>query len=130
MMNAKQLIRDAEQRLMTETHKELKDASAVELHNAISGAAMDALAPLWKKKEDERFPRRKAAYLSMEFLVGRLVYNNLYCMGLLDETRALLQERASTLPPWMILKTMPSATAASAVLPPVFWTARLPAMFP
>ena len=93
MMNAKQLIKDAEQRLMTETHKELKDASAAELHNAISGAAMDAVAPLWKKKEEERFSRRQAAYLSMEYLVGRLVYNNLYCMGILDETRALLADK-------------------------------------
>ena len=92
-MNAKQLIRDAEQRLMTETHKTWKEASAAELHNAVSGAAMDALAPLWKKKEEERFPRRKAAYLSMEYLVGRLVYNNLYCMGLLEETRRLLAEK-------------------------------------
>ena len=93
MMNAKTLIRDAGQRLMTESHKDWKDASAAELHNAVSGAAMDAIAPLWKKKEDERFPRRKAAYLSMEFLVGRLVYNNLYCMGLLEETGKLLREK-------------------------------------
>ena len=92
-MNAKQLIKNAEQHLLTETHKELKDASATELHNALSLAAMDAIAPLWKKKEEERFPRRKAAYLSMEFLVGRLVFNNLYCMGLLDETRRLLAEK-------------------------------------
>ena len=92
-MNANLLLKDAERRLMTEAHKEWKDASAVELHNAISGAAMDMIAPLWKKKEDERFSRRKAAYLSMEFLVGRLVYNNLYCMGLLDECRRLLLEK-------------------------------------
>ena len=97
MMNAKQLIKDAEQRLMTQAHRELKDASAVELHNAISGAAMDAIAPVWKKKEEERFPRRKAAYLSMEFLVGRLVYNNLYCMGLLEETDKLLSEKGVSL---------------------------------
>ena len=51
-MNAKTLIKDAELRLMTEAHKEWKDASAVELHNAISGAAMDAISPLWKKKEE------------------------------------------------------------------------------
>ena len=92
-MNAKQLIRDAQQRLMTETHKEWENASAVELHNAISGAAMDALAPLWKKREEERFPRRKAAYLSMEFLVGRLIFNNLYCMGLLKDTKEFLAEK-------------------------------------
>ncbi len=90
MMNAAQLLKDAEMRLLTESHKEWKEASAVELHNAISGAAMDAIAPIWKKKEEERFSRRKAAYLSMEFLVGRLVYNNLYCMGLLEETGKLL----------------------------------------
>ena len=92
-MNAKQLVRDAEQRLMTETHKTLNEGSAAELHNAISGAAMDAIAPLWKKREDMRFSRRQAYYLSMEFLVGRLVYNNLYCMGMLDEVSALLKEK-------------------------------------
>ena len=93
MMNAKQLMKDAEQRLMTECHKELPQATATELHNALSGAAMDALAPLWAKKEADRFPRRQAAYLSMEFLVGRLIYNNLYCMGLLDEVKDLLKEK-------------------------------------
>ena len=92
-MNAKQLIKDAEQRLMTESHKNLSCADAQELHNALSGAAMDALAPLWVKKEADRAGRRQAAYLSMEFLVGRLVYNNLYCMGLLDEVKALLKEK-------------------------------------
>ena len=92
-MNAKQLVKDAEQRLMTETHKTLNEASAAELHNALSGAAMDAIAPLWKKREDERFSRRQAYYLSMEFLVGRLVCNNLYCMGMLDEVSALLKEK-------------------------------------
>jgi len=93
MMNAKLLMKDAEQRLMTECHKTLPQASAAELHNALSGAAMDALAPLWAKKEAARFPRRQAAYLSMEFLVGRLIYNNLYCMGLLDEVSSLLKEK-------------------------------------
>ena len=93
MMNAKQLIKNAEQRLMTECHKDLSQASAEELHNALSGAAMDAIAPLWAKKESERSSRRQAAYLSMEFLVGRLIYNNLYCMGLLDEVRDLLKEK-------------------------------------
>ena len=92
-MNAQQLIKNAEQRLMTEAHKGWKEASPAELHNAISGAAMDAIAPLWKKKEDQRFSRRQAAYISMEFLVGRLVYNNLYCMGLLDDCKKLLQEK-------------------------------------
>ncbi len=93
MMNARQLLKDAEQRLRTETHKELTEANAAELHNALSGAAMDAVAPLWTEKEKERFGKRQAYYLSMEYLVGRLVYNNLYCMGMLDEVRQLLREK-------------------------------------
>ena len=93
MMNAAQLIRNTEQRLMTECHKSLTEASAAELHNAVSGAAMDAIAPLWKKKEDERFSRRQTYYLSMEYLVGRLVYNNLYCMGMLNDVKDLLKEK-------------------------------------
>ena len=93
LFSAADLIRDAEQRLMTSCHKELSQASAVELHNALSGAAMDALAPHWAQKEAERFPKRQAYYLSMEYLVGRLVYNNLYCMGLLEEVSKLLKAR-------------------------------------
>lgn len=92
-MNAATLLKDAEQRLMTQYHKTLTEASAQELHNAVSGAAMDALAPVWVRKEKERFTRRSAAYLSMEFLVGRLVYNNLYCMGLLEDVGRLLKEK-------------------------------------
>ena len=92
-MNAQQLIKCAEARLMAESHKSLIEANAWELHNALSGAAMEAIAPVWAKKEAARFPRRQAYYLSMEFLVGRLVYNNLYCMGLLDSVKALLKEK-------------------------------------
>ena len=94
MMKAKELLKDAEQRLMTEYHKSLNEATAPELHNAVSGAAMDSIAPLWKKKEEERFPKRRAFYLSMEYLVGRLVFNNLYCMGVLEDVRNLLNEKS------------------------------------
>ena len=96
-MNAKQLIQATETILLTQAHKDLKDATAAELHNALSAAAMEALAPVWRKKEAARFPKRQAYYLSMEYLVGRLVYNNLYCMGLLEETRRLLAEKGADL---------------------------------
>ena len=92
-MTPKQLIQDAEQRLMTNTHKELREATPAELHEAISAASMDAVASLWARKEKERATRRQAFYLSMEYLMGRMVYNNLYCMGILEEVRELLKER-------------------------------------
>ena len=45
MMNAKELIRQAESLLLTNDHTTLEKASAVQLHNAISTAAMQALSP-------------------------------------------------------------------------------------
>ena len=92
-MNAEELIRSAEIHLMTSAHKDLASASAQELHMAVSSAAMDVLAPLWAQKEAERSGKRQAYYLSMEYLMGRLVYNNLYCMGLLKEVREQLSRK-------------------------------------
>ena len=93
MMNAEQLLVRAEAALLTREHVSWKDASAAQIHNAISDAAMEALAPVWTKKEKERAEGRQAYYLSAEYLVGRLVYNNLYCMGLLDDVKKLLAEK-------------------------------------
>ncbi len=93
MMNAEQLMNATEQLLMARHHKTLGSATAEELHDAISGAAMEALAPLWTAKETERSAHRQAYYLSMEYLVGRLVYNNLYCMGILEDARRLFAAR-------------------------------------
>ena len=93
MMNAKELIARAETILLTRDHIALENANAAQLHNAVSAAAMEALAPVWTKKEAERAGRRQAYYISAEYLVGRLVYNNLYCMGLLADVKEQLSAR-------------------------------------
>ena len=36
--------------------------------------------------------QRKAYYFSAEYLIGRLVYSNLYNMGILDEMKQLFAE--------------------------------------
>ena len=92
-MTANQLIKATETNLLTQAHKTLPEASAAELHNALGAACMEALAPVWTRKEAARAQKRQAFYLSMEYLTGRLVYNNLYCMGMLEEARALLAEK-------------------------------------
>ena len=92
-MTAAEMIQRAEIQLLTRSHKDLASASAQELHNALSGAAMEALAPIWSKKESERKNARQAYYFSMEYLMGRLVFNNLFCMGVLPEIRDLLTEK-------------------------------------
>ena len=93
MINASGLMERAETILLTLSHHTMKEASAQELHNAVSLAAMEALTPLWVQKERERSGGRRAFYLSAEYLMGRLVFNNLYCLGLLDGVRGELRAR-------------------------------------
>lgn len=93
MMNAKELIARTESLLLTREHIQLKDAGAVQLHDALSTAAMEALTPTWVDCENKRLGQRNAYYLSAEYLVGRMVYNNLYCLGYLEDAKALLAQR-------------------------------------
>lgn len=92
-MTPQELIQRTEANLLTQSHVSLTQASAAQLHNALSAAAMEAFAPLWSQREAERDSHRQAYYLSMEYLMGRLVYNNLYCMGILPQIRDLLLEK-------------------------------------
>ncbi|MBQ3486105.1 MAG: glycogen/starch/alpha-glucan family phosphorylase [Clostridia bacterium] len=93
MLTASQLLTQAESLLMMNDHTTLEKASATQLHNALSTAAMIALSPLWAKCEEVRSGKRQAYYMSSEYLMGRMVYNNLYCLGYLDEVKTLLAER-------------------------------------
>ena len=71
--------------------KSLKEANTIELYQAVSKAAMveTGLDFVTKAKEAEG---KKACYLSAEFLVGRLVYNNLLSLGLLHQFGELMSE--------------------------------------
>ena len=65
----------------------IEQATAAELYGAVSKAAMARLCESWQRKTDGK----RAAYFSAEFLVGRVVEANLMNMGLLTETRELLE---------------------------------------
>ena len=93
MMSAEQLIKRAEAIALTQAHTSLSGCTPAQLHKAVAGAAMEALAPVWAKKEAARAASRQACYFSAEFLIGRLVFNNLCCMGLLEDVRRLLADR-------------------------------------
>lgn len=66
----------------------IKEASTKELYHAVSKAAMRTLGKEWGLNA----PGKKVCYLSAEFLIGRLVYNNLYNMGLLNQFAELMSE--------------------------------------
>lgn len=69
----------------------LEKATAVQLHDALSSAVMSAMSENWEKSKEAHLNARRACYLSMEFLVGRAVYNNLLCLGLTETAEQALQ---------------------------------------
>ena len=91
--DAKDLVARADELVVSRYHVALEDASAVQLHEALSDAVMLRIAPRWADDAANRLDRRHALYLSAEYLVGRLVYNNLYALGMLEDVRALLAQR-------------------------------------
>ncbi len=71
----------------------LKDATPQELHEALGTAVMMAISDNWSDSKKARMHERKAFYISAEYLIGRLVYSNLFNLGILDEMKALFAER-------------------------------------
>ncbi len=68
--------------------KSIKEASDIELYNAVSKAAMRTTGKDWGLYSENK----KVCYLSMEFLVGRMIYSNLYNMGLMNQFVELMSE--------------------------------------
>ena len=72
--------------------KDIKSASPQQLHDALGKTVMEMFADRWNNARQEHLAKRRAAYLSMEFLVGRAVYNNLLVLGIYDEVDAAFRE--------------------------------------
>jgi len=71
----------------------LQEATPQELHEALGQAVMMAISDNWNGAKRTRMHQRKAYYISAEYLVGRLVYSNMYNLGILDEMKQLFAER-------------------------------------
>ena len=71
----------------------LKEATPQQLHEALGQAVMMSIAERWSDAKHKREHSRKAYYISAEYLIGRLVYSNLFNLGVLDEMKQLFNER-------------------------------------
>ena len=71
----------------------LQDCTPQELHDALGTAVMMSISDNWNRSKQARMHERKAYYFSAEYLIGRLVYSNLYNMGILEEMKKLFAER-------------------------------------
>ncbi len=72
--------------------KDIKSATTQQLHDALGKTVMEMFADRWDNARQEHLSKRRAAYLSMEFLVGRAVYNNLLVLGIYDEVDEAFKE--------------------------------------
>ena len=93
MMEAAMIIRRMEEELRSDYQIELVEASTPQIHKALSNAVMYAISDNWRKARREHEHVRRAYYFSAEYLMGRMVFNNLYCLGILDQIRDLLRAR-------------------------------------
>ena len=94
---AKPILTALEANLLRDCHKTPAEATAAELHDALSKAVMGSIAPDWRSSRAAHEQTRRACYLSAEFLVGRAVYNNLLCLGITEDVDALLTEKGASL---------------------------------
>ena len=80
---------ELESRLTKEMGKSVRDASNEELYKgllAVTQAEAEKKLPFESKK------KKKIYYLSAEFLIGKLLSNNVINLGLFDEARELLEK--------------------------------------
>ncbi len=67
---------------------EVKNKTAVELYQEISAACMNEIL-----SEKQKIPARRAYYFSVEYLMGRMFFNNLLALGILDEAREIFARK-------------------------------------
>ena len=96
-LDCKSIVHDTERLLRSRYHVSLKDAKGFQLHVALGQAVQMAIAEKWDEDEMLLRSERRAAYISAEFLLGRLWHNNLAALGIYDEIEALLNERGAQL---------------------------------
>ncbi|MBS4194069.1 glycogen/starch/alpha-glucan phosphorylase [Bacillus sp. FJAT-49870] len=74
--------------------KEIKDASNGEVYDALTSIINEEINLHWHKTNEkyEEIQGKQVYYLSMEFLIGRLLENNLLNFGILDITNEALKK--------------------------------------
>ena len=73
------------------------EATPNQLHTAVSRSLMAGIADRWHLSVEKHQNARHAYYFSAEFLMGRMIYNNLLCLGMTEEIGQLLEKNGASL---------------------------------
>ena len=95
--NSEQIVTWTQTLLRMQHDVTLAEASAAQLHDCLAQVIMMGIHGDWSKNKVERGKNRHAYYFSAEYLVGRLVYSNLYNLGILEELKTLFAEKGADL---------------------------------
>jgi len=91
--DCKRIVSETKASLKLQYDVSLEEASAVELHNCLGRVIMMNISEEWSQCKHARSTGRHAYYFSAEYLIGRLVYSNLYNLGILEELRDCFAEK-------------------------------------
>ncbi len=91
MKEREYIIRKMENYSLTSFGKELTYCNNKEKYIALSNAVMEAIIPKWISSEKKFEGKKKAYYLSAEFLMGRALANNLINMKSKEQVESLLK---------------------------------------
>ena len=86
------ISRDLERYARATWQAEPAALTAPQLHEALAHCVLHRIAAVRSRSARRHDSRRRAYYLSAEYLMGRLIHNNLLCSGLLDEATEALTE--------------------------------------
>lgn len=87
------IIQKIEFILQTNYYVTLEEASPQQLNFAISKAVMVDVVKRLNETNENQYKQKRAYYFSAEFLMGRAIFNNLFCLGYLDEIKMELNKK-------------------------------------
>ncbi|NLK71304.1 MAG: glycogen/starch/alpha-glucan phosphorylase [Clostridiales bacterium] len=90
-MDKNKFTADFKQQLLQCFGVEPEKASVQQIHHAIGNVVMNDISGDWKISTEKHLNSRRACYFSMEFLVGRAVFNNLLCRGIYNDVEESLK---------------------------------------
>ena len=87
------IVQQTEALLRLRHEETLQETTPQRLHECLGEVVMMQINDSWVKTKKRQTAGRRAFYFSAEYLVGRLVYSNLFNLGILDEVRKAFQEK-------------------------------------